>query len=64
MKRTVTVHRVADRHSELHGRSFGETRTATVWGINVAAAVVHALRELGLGDERGKTIITVDWPHE
>jgi hypothetical protein len=55
---------VADRHRDLHGREFADTREATVDADSLAVAVALALRELRLGSERGKAIITVDWPHE
>lgn len=64
MKRAVTIHRPADRHREPHQRDFSDTHAVTVASQNVASAIAEALHALGLGDERGRVIVTVDWPHD
>lgn len=64
MKRTVTVHRVADRHRDLHSRDFADTQTVTVEVESLGDAIATALAELGLADERGKVIVTVERPHD
>lgn len=57
----VTLHRVADRHRDLHGRDFASTTKATV----DQSAVLEALALLGHpAVEPGSYSITVDWPHE
>lgn len=64
MKRTVTIHRPADRHRDLHGRAFADTAVIEVGDAELGAAIAAALAALGLSGDHGKAIITVDWPHE
>jgi hypothetical protein len=65
MKQLVTVHRVADRHADLHEREFAETRIATVEAGDLGDVLAAALIDLEMdGAEPGKFIISTDWPHE
>lgn len=64
MKRTVTVHRPADRHRGLHEREFAATSVAEVNATPLGEAIAAALADLRLADDEGKAVITVGWPHE
>lgn len=65
MLQMVTVHRVADRHADLHQREFAETRIATVEAGGLGEVLAAALGALQMGEaEPGKFIISTDWPHE
>jgi hypothetical protein len=64
MKRTVVVHRAADRHQELHRRAFAKTQSAVVQDGTLAAVVAAALAAMNLENiAEGKWTIDVDWPY-
>jgi hypothetical protein len=65
MKRTVTIHKVADRHEELHGRRFMESCEVTVESLDIMDAIKKALNNHNtkLANYKGKVHIVVDWPH-
>ncbi len=65
MKQTVTIHRTADRHAELHRRQFAETREATVEAGDLADVLDAALDVMEMSDAApGQFTISIDWPHE
>jgi hypothetical protein len=62
LRQRVVIHRVADRHADLHGREFGgAVHTAPTTGD-----VLVALRALGIFPPTlpGSWSITIDWPHD
>lgn len=59
----VTVHRVADRHAAQHERVFASTHAVVVF----AGSLDDVLRQIAQhvqGFERGRYVVTIDWPKE
>ena len=60
-RQKVTLHRVADRHADLHGREFGECIEVTP----TLDEVLSALQGLGFIDPSiGAYTLTIDWPYD
>lgn len=60
---SVTIHRVADRHSRQHERAFAETFSVDVeaGSLNdVLESLVHTIEELPCGSYS----IMIDWPSD
>jgi hypothetical protein len=63
VRRIVNVTQSADRHAELHGRAFAETRTASVDDADLREVVDRALAAVGF-DRGARFVIEVGEPHE